>query len=340
MAVINSAEPKYDPRMLLKRMIPVVIFGWIVLIALALAGDLRVVSAYLSQFNWNFFPIALGFTLFNYSLRFLKWHFYTYQVGAKGLHWQHSLRLFVAGFPLAFTPGKVGEAIKAVWLKRATGVPTARGVAVIVAERISDGLAVLALSVLGVVANPQYWLAFLIILVVLLGLVLVSQIRPLALAVLDLGARMPLIKKIIPALREFYEGSYSLFKPGTTFLAVGLGTISWLGEGIGFYFILRGLGLASSNELLANAIFILAFSTIIGAVSALPGGLGASEASIAGMLVLVAGADTALAAAATLLIRLATLWFGIFLGLLTWAVSPQLLDWKSVQKNPTKEESA
>jgi uncharacterized protein (TIRG00374 family) len=212
--------------MLLKRMIPIVIFGWIVLIVLALAGDLRTVSAYLSHFNWSFFPIALGFTLFNYSLRFLKWHFYTYQIGAKGLHWQQSLRLFVAGFPLAFTPGKIGEALKAIWLKRVAGVPSARGVAVVVAERISDGLAVLALSVLGVVANPQYWLAFLIILLVLLGLVLISQIRSLALTVLDLGTHMPIIKKFIPALREFYEGSYSLFKPGSTFLAVGLGTIS------------------------------------------------------------------------------------------------------------------
>jgi glycosyltransferase 2 family protein len=112
-------------------------------------------------------------------------------------------------------------------------------------------------------------------------------------------------------------------------VAVSLGTVSWLGEGIGFYFILTGLGLPATIETLTNAVFILAFSTVIGAVSALPGGLGASEASIAGMLVLVGGADAAVASAATLLIRLATLWFGISLGLGVWAFSTRMLGLRS-----------
>jgi uncharacterized protein (TIRG00374 family) len=101
--------------------------------------------------------------------------------------------------------------------------------------------------------------------------------------------------------------------------------VSWLGEGIGFYLILRGLGLPASLQLAATAIFILAFATVIGAVSALPGGLGAAEASIAGMLTLLVGIDPAQATTATVLIRLATLWFGVLLGLFTWLISPDLL---------------
>ena len=190
-----------------------------------------------------------------------------------------------------------------------------------VAERISDGLAVLMLSVLGVVAYPQYWPAFALILGVLLGAVIISQIRPAALWLLALGERIPGLRRIVHHLREFYEGSFSLFKPGATLAAVGLGTVSWLGEGIGFYFLLVGLGIQPSERLLSLAIFILAFSTIVGSVTALPGGLGAAEASIAGMLALLAGLDAPQAAAATLLARLATLWFGVALGLITWTFS-------------------
>ena len=58
-----------------------------------------------------------------------------------------------------------------------TGLPVAKGVSAIVAERISDGLAVLLLSTLGVIAYPQYWLAFLIILTILVGVIVISQIK-------------------------------------------------------------------------------------------------------------------------------------------------------------------
>ncbi|MFZ6019822.1 MAG: lysylphosphatidylglycerol synthase domain-containing protein, partial [Chloroflexota bacterium] len=85
-------------------------------------------------------------------------------------------------------------------------------------------------------------------------------------------------------------------------------------------------GMPAILETFSNAVFILAFSTVVGAVSALPGGLGASEASIAGMLVLVGGAAPAIASAATVIIRLATLWFGVSLGLITWAFSTRLLN--------------
>ena len=270
----------------------------------------------------------MGLTLFNYTLRFFKWHFYLGQVGVKDYPLWRSARLFVGGFPLAVTPGKVGEVLKAVWLKRECAVPTPMGVAVVAAERISDGLAVLALSTLGVIAFPQYWPAFASVLALLAGIILVSQIRPLALGLLRLGERLPLVRQFIPALRDFYEGSFVLFRPKATLLAVSLGTLSWLGEGIGFYLILVGLGLPTGWQTLSDAVFILAFSTVVGAVSTLPGGLGAAEASIAGMLVLLAGLENGAAAAATLLIRFATLWFGVTLGLLVWARWPQLLGLK------------
>lgn len=305
-------------------MLPAVILGFFVLLVLGFIGDLQEVVQTLEEFNWAIFPLILVFTLFNYSLRFVKWHFYLGQLGVRNFPVRQSARLFVAGFPLAMTPGKVGEVLKGVWVKQATGLPVAKGVSAIVAERISDGLAVLLLSTLGVIAYPQYWMAFLIILTILVGVIVISQIKVVAHYLLDFSERIPFVKKFTPLLREFYDGSFAVFKPGATIFAVGLGMVSWLGEGIGFYLLLINLGLAPGRESLFNAIFILAFSTIIGAVTALPGGLGAAEASIAGMLTLLVGMETSQAASATLLIRLATLWFGVFLGFVTWGLSRRL----------------
>lgn len=307
-------------------MVPGLLLGIVVMVGLTLLGDVRQVGELLQAFDWRIFPLAVFFTLFNYTLRFIKWQYYLHQVGVRGFSWRRSLQIFVAGFPLAVTPGKVGEVFKGIWLEQQTGLPVARGVSLIVAERVSDGLAVLMLSVLGVIAHPQYWPAFSIILVILVAGIIISQIRPLALGVLRLLERLPLVGRMVPALREFYEGSFILFRPQAALLGVGLGTISWFGEGVGFYFILTGLGMPTTLETFSNAVFILAFSTVVGAVSALPGGLGASEASIAGMLVLIGGALPATASAATVIIRLATLWFGVTLGLITWAFSPRLLN--------------
>ncbi len=305
------------------------LFGFVVLLILALVGDLRQVGERVLSFHWSLFPLVLVLTLFNYTLRFGKWHFYLGQIGVQKISLLESARLFVAGFPLAVTPGKVGETLKGVWLNQADGVPVGRGVSVVVAERISDGLAVLVLSVVGVIAFPQYWPAFALILSVLLGVIVISQIRPLALAILNFGAKLPLIGRFAHGLHEFYEGSYSLFRPGVTLLAVALGTISWLGEGVGMYLILLGLGVPPGWQVFAIAVFSLSFSIVIGAASALPGGLGAAEASIAGMLALLLGLSTDVSAAATLLIRFATLWFGVALGLIVWAFSRHLLGFDS-----------
>ena len=319
------------PKTLARRLIPGLLFGFVVFLGLSIVGDLRQVGAQVLGFRWGYFPAVIALTLFNYTLRWVKFHYYLGQVGLRSFPRRQSLRLFVAGFPLAMTPGKVGEMLKGVWIEQKTGLPAARGVAVVLAERISDGLAVLLLSLAGVIAYPSYWPAFAAILGILLGVIVISQLPPLANFFLMVGERLPLLGGIMVHLRNFYEGSYSLFRPLSTMIAIGLGAVSWLGEGIGMYLILLGLGVEGGWLSLSIAVFTLSFSTVVGGVSALPGGLGAAEASIAGMLVLLLGLASETAAAATLLIRFATLWFGVSLGLVTWLFSPDLLRMSEVK---------
>jgi uncharacterized protein (TIRG00374 family) len=320
-----SEENPVVEKSILQRMLPGLLLGLLVLIALSLFADVRQLTEVIEKFDWRVYPAALALTFLNYGLRFVKWNFYLDQLHTEKISIKDNLRIFVGGFPLAVTPGKVGEALKGVWLNQISGMPVGRGIAAVVAERISDGIAVLLLSTLGVIAYPQYWPAFVIILAGLILVVILSQIRPAALFLLSIFERIPLVNRIAVGIREFYEGSFSLFRPKATLLGVGLGCISWLGEGIGFYLILRGLGMDAGSRMVSMAVFILSFSTVVGAVSALPGGLGAAEASIAGMLALVVGASPAVAAAATVLIRMATLWFGVLLGLIVWAFSPHMI---------------
>ncbi len=292
------------------------VFGLVVVIALLLASDARALGRQLEGFNWVVLPAALALTLFNYALRFLKWHYYLHVIGVRGIGVVESAALFVGGFTLAVSPGKAAEVLKSVVLKEMTGTPVSRSAPVVLAERLSDGLAMLLLASAGVLVYPRYWPAFAAVLGVLLLGIVVVQIRPLARHLLQAAGRLPLLRRFAVELEAFYESSYDLLTLKNLALAIGLGVVSWAGEGVAFYLILQELGLPAGGELLFQAVFILAFATIVGAVSGLPGGLGAAEASVGAMLVALVGLDRPTAGAATLLIRFCTLWFGVTLGLI------------------------
>ena len=85
---------------ILHRLIPGLIFGFLVFLVVILLGDLRQVSEQVLGFNWGLYPLVLILTLFNYLLRFFKWHFYLGLVGVKDYPLRDSARLFLAGFPI------------------------------------------------------------------------------------------------------------------------------------------------------------------------------------------------------------------------------------------------
>ena len=92
----------------------------------------------------------------NYALRFLKWHYYLGVIGVRRIGVLDSLALFVGGFTLVVSPGKAAEVLKSVVLKQMTGTPICRSAPVVLAERLTDGLAMLLLALAGVFVYPQY----------------------------------------------------------------------------------------------------------------------------------------------------------------------------------------
>jgi uncharacterized protein (TIRG00374 family) len=301
------------------------LLGIAVIVGVALAADLNKVMGAVVAFEWGWLPFILGLTLFNYLLRFGKWHYYLHQVGLHNISRADSLRVFLGGFSMTVTPGKIGEAFKSLWLKNLTGVNVARTLPVVAAERLSDAMACALLASVGVLAYPQYWPAFAAILAAMVGTIIVVQIRSLSLWLLSVAGRLPLVSRLAHSLREFYESTYELLSLKNLVVAVGLGTVSWAGEGVAFFLVLKGLGVPPTAMLLFQAVFILAFSVIIGGASTLPGGLGVAEVSLAGMLALVVGLPRETAATAALLIRFFTLWFGVALGFLVLVLYQQRL---------------
>ena len=299
------------------------ILGIVVAAGLALFGDVRQLASALRGFAWWLAAPILVLTLANYALRFVKWELYLRRLAVPSLPGVTSALVFLSGFSMSLTPGKVGELIKCVFLRRLTGTPMNRTSAVVAVERLTDGLAMLALAGLGL-TQFAYGRALLGG-AALGGLVLLALLRRphLLASTLARVEHWPLIGPRVEHAIAFVHASAELLGARLLAGAVGLGIVSWAWECAAFFLVLVGLGLDPTWDLLVVAIFVLAVSSIVGALSMLPGGLGVADASVAGMLLLLVPDDAmtrGTAVAATLLIRFATLWFGLIIGVIALVV--------------------
>ena len=302
-----------------------ILFAVVVYAVLLLVSDASLLVTEIRAFRWELLPVIIGLTLFNYGLRFVKWHWYLGVVGVKNLHWFDSLLIFLAGFSMTLTPGKAGEFLKTFLVKQRVDAPVATTSPIILAERMTDGLALLLLAATGLFLFDNATVRLLMLAVVIGATVVVIGVRQRTLAerLMKRVERFPMLATRMHHFYAFYSSAYVLLGIKSLVIAIGLGIVSWAGECFALALILVGLGIPFSWELVVLSNFAMGFATLAGSLLLVPGGLGVAEASIGGLLVAfgkqpwlpVGTISASIAAAATLMIRFATLWFGWFLGL-------------------------
>jgi uncharacterized protein (TIRG00374 family) len=290
--------------------------GILVVFVLSVSSDAPRLIRVLERFNWAVLPLIVGLALVNYGLRFIKWQYYLGVLGIKGVSLGLSATIFVAGLSMVITPGKVGEFLKSYLLRHHRGVPIGTSAPIIIAERLTDGIAMVLLASGGLLFYGVGREVFLLIVAGMVAVLVVSQNRHWTRRALDLAHRLPVVASRVHHFEAAIESAYLLFRLRPLLLAVGIGVVSWGCEAIAFYVVLSALGLVPSAMLAMQAAFILSASSLVGAASMLPGGLAAADGSIAGLLLLLAVTrDVSIAAAATLIIRFTTLWLGVSVGL-------------------------
>lgn len=278
-----------------------------------MVGDVRERGARLAGFGWWAFALALVLALGNYTIRFLRWQLYLRIQGVE-VPARSSALVFGAGLSLSITPGKVGELVKSYLLREMHDIPATRTAPIVVAERVTDLIALLVLAVVGV---ALYGVETTLVLggatVVVLGLVLLAWPRPTR-WLIHLVTGPKLVRRFREPMLEVYAGLASLCRPKLLALATAIAIPAWGLECIGFAIIVNAFPGAHVDWGMAT--FIYAATTIAGALSFLPGGLGVTEGGMTILLVRGSAAlDHATALDATLLTRLATLWFAVALGL-------------------------
>lgn len=290
--------------------------GLLVVVALGLFSDVQAVAASFGTFHWAVLPLVLALTLLNYLLRWAKWDYYLRLLGqGTGVGYGDSMLLFSSGLVMSVTPAKVGEVLKSYLLRRLNGTAVSASAPIVLAERLTDGLAMLLLMALGLTLYPPARVGFVALLALSIAGVAVAQHQPTCERLIGLLGRLPGGTRLAPGLLTLYASLRRLLDWRVLAVSTALSIVSWGCECIAFYYVLTGLGVPGTLLLLQQATFIFAASTLLGLVSFLPGGLGTTEASSAALLVLLLQISPANATVATIIIRFCTLWFGVILGL-------------------------
>jgi len=311
-----------DPRRrrtLIRSLILAVIVGVGIYGLLAVIADVDRVGEAVASFAWWTFGAALCLALANYLLRFLKWHYYLRCLDIR-LGLLESFTMFIAGFVMAVTPGKFGEVIKSVLLKERCQTPIARSAPIVLAERLTDLIAILILAASGAVTFSHGWIFVLVVSTLTLVLVLSVTVRPLGESILRLLARLPLLGRWDARFREAYESTALMARWDRLLGPVAVSTAAWFCECVAFWLVVHGFGQEALD--LYTATFIYAFSTAAGALAMMPGGLGVTEGGLTGLLLQLGpeSVERGVAAAATILTRIATLWFAVACGIVALAV--------------------
>jgi glycosyltransferase 2 family protein len=272
-------------------------------------GDLR---RALEDFNYALVPAILGLVSLAYVGRFFRW-FYYLKLLKVSVPLGINAAIFAAGLSMTISPGKLGEVLKSVFVKQATGAPVARTAPAVVAERATDGTGMVAWGFLGSFAfglGPRTMVVFLA--VAIMGIAILRS-RRLSLLAERFLSRLPFLDQLAPHLSDFHASSNELLAARPLVVGTLISFVSWGMECLGVY--LCALGLHADRPFLL-VVFVFAVSSLVGVLSMLPGGIGAVEAGLTGQFVTVAGLSAGLAVALTLVIRLATLWFATLIGIL------------------------
>lgn len=300
---------------LLKRLLVGVVLGVGVYAGFAIYLGLDKLWAELTTFSlWLFIPV-LALTFTNYLLRYAKWTLYLRCLGIRvpaGIN----LVIFLGGLSMTVTPGKIGELLKSYLVRESQGIEMARTVPVVMAERITDLLALVLLIATGMSTFRLGLVPMIVTGAAIAAFVVVVNVRSLCMGIIGLLTRLPVLGRVGHKLEQLYDSTATLFRVAPLLASTALSVGAWFCECLGFYLVLGGFPDTNPSVLLATVIY--SSMTLGGVVS--PGGLGVTDGGMALLLNRTAAFSPARSGAATLIIRLCTLWFAVLVGVVALLV--------------------
>ena len=260
---------------------------------------------------------GISLILLGYFIRFMRWRLIFSKLEKKIPIFDDFLN-WMGSYTFTATPGKAGEGVRAILLKKKFGISISKTFAAIIFERIIDGISVGVILFfnlriiknlnifegVNLLENFKNFYPFFISLFLII-LIFEKKIFKIFRSLLNSNF-INNSKELIISLKTLF--SWKLF-----LLTVPLGVFSWGLEGLSLWLLIKDIG--NYNITLIGSTFAHTTSGVIGVLSMIPGGVGTTEFSLISFLSLQ-GIPPEISSSVTILIRLMTIWFATFLGVL------------------------
>lgn len=298
-------------------------FALILYVGLTSILGFREFGESLGQISLGIWLLGPSICLFSHIVLEGRWQFYLKSLGFP-LPFKPAAKIYAAGLALMAAPGRSGEAIRGLWLKRRHGFPLTVGVGITLAERLADLASALLVMSWGL--GETTWAAMLIGLAVLgTGGWLFTHPRVLRrlehwLETLPLHERwnglLRLLREALLAMGRMRE----LMKPWPLIVGTLMACLCWMSEAWLLMIIYGALGVEMDIH---HTAVVRTATGLGGVISFLPAGLGTSEITSIGLAMLY-GAERSQALAGTLVLRICTLAIPCMIGLFALLRQPDL----------------
>jgi uncharacterized protein (TIRG00374 family) len=313
-----------------QKVIAFVIVSVLVFAAVGLYGQIDDVISYLASIPWWWvLPAMMTLSFLNYIIRYVKWQYFLNRIDVYLSHTE-SFNVFLSGFTLTTTPGKIGEAIKGFFIRDINGTPVAKTVPIVVSERVTDLLALVLLAMIGFgigVSTGNELLTVIMLGGVVFVVAIVLSQKTFYQKILKRFTSFGPLKRFQDHVDDIENTMIQTLGPKPLVLSTIISIPGWFMECLELWLLLSlisGAGLPTlapaSLILLLQATFVHATASIIGAISFLPGGIGTYEATSVVLIQFLLGMSESQASAATILIRVVTLWFSVIVGFIALGI--------------------
>ncbi len=255
---------------------------------------------------------GISLILLGYFVRFIRWRLIFSKL-EKSIPIFDDFLNWMGSYTFTATPGKAGEGVRAILLKKKYGTSISKTFAAIIFERVIDGISVIVIVFfnLKIIKNLNFFQEFNLLQnfnylypFLIFSFLMIFIFKSNILKILLNSNFLNNFGNLIISLRMLF--SLKLF-----LLTVPLGVFSWGLEGLSLWLLIKEIG--NYNITWIGSTFAHTTSGVIGVLSMIPGGVGSTEFSLIGLLSLQ-GLPLDISSSVSILIRLMTIWFATLLG--------------------------
>ena len=289
------------------------ILGIIAIYAIILiAFDVNVISEKINDFDFQYLPFIIPLIPLTWGVLFLRWNLLL-KNSAIDIPLKDNFMIFISGFALGVTPGKVGELIKAQLLKNKFNIPRSKTAPLVIVERFYDFFAIAIISLFGILVFEYSIYIFTILSVGIIIFLTITSSEKLFLKFLQKIEKIKFLRNFSSELPKSFTIIQKSTRGKILPLSIILSVIFWILDSIIAYLTLLSFGIDIIDYFVLMSIYTS--SIILGVISFLPLGIGVVEGSLVGFLSLN-GIEFPLATAIVVFIRFFTRWIGVMAGFL------------------------